>query len=392
MRSGDLPVPVFGLRGGRPANRARAVRSDRPPTASAALSNPDEVSRCGAVTSYGWVRSQYLRRLSSQVRVAGTNRDSGLYSQYNLQDGIRSHRQPSYGSSAVTAVRNHRRVCADGRRRPRAGPIRPCPDPVRSFRFVDDRCRLLEDNAIQGMLGAGASSPAERCAAPAACPRRDSRPDAGAAAPLTMIDVVSSGFETGSLDHDAPWPDGEARRSPEASRRTVVPSRATTPTARALQPSQQPARLLRLVGPDLGGQGGAMPSAPAGRRRANQGHAVVGAVVASRRSPLIFRRTAGLRCAVLAAGCRAPRPRAATQTPTATTTNTGLRSQEMQQRLADADIATAVGVGDPRRLHGRRRQLLLAGGHGCSAPLGAGHRHLDVVPYHGSNMNSPTVL
>src|SRR5215470_3137217 len=76
------------------------------------------------------------------------------------------------------------------------------PDPDRSYGYVDDRCGLLEDNTIQEMLGA---KNVVRPYSGAVCQyvlERDSGPNAGAAAPSTMIDVIFSWFETGSLDRE----------------------------------------------------------------------------------------------------------------------------------------------------------------------------------------------
>ena len=76
------------------------------------------------------------------------------------------------------------------------------PDPNRSYGYVDDRCGLLEDNTIQEMLGA---KNVVRPYSGAVCQyvlERDSGPNAGAAAPSTMIDVIFSWFETGSLDRE----------------------------------------------------------------------------------------------------------------------------------------------------------------------------------------------
>jgi hypothetical protein len=75
------------------------------------------------------------------------------------------------------------------------------PDPDRSYGYVDDRCGLLEDNTIQEMLGA---KNVVRPYSGAVCQyvlERDSGPDVGPASP-TMIDVIFSWFETGSLDRE----------------------------------------------------------------------------------------------------------------------------------------------------------------------------------------------
>jgi hypothetical protein len=75
------------------------------------------------------------------------------------------------------------------------------PDPERSYGYVDNRCGLLEDSSIQEMLGA------ENVVRPysgAVCQyilERDSAPDVRPGA-NTMIDVVFSWFETGSLDRE----------------------------------------------------------------------------------------------------------------------------------------------------------------------------------------------
>jgi hypothetical protein len=66
------------------------------------------------------------------------------------------------------------------------------PDPDRSYGYVDDRCGLLEDSTIQEMLTA---DNVVRPYSGAVCQyvlERDS----------TMIDVVFSWFETGSLDRE----------------------------------------------------------------------------------------------------------------------------------------------------------------------------------------------
>jgi hypothetical protein len=76
------------------------------------------------------------------------------------------------------------------------------PDPDRSYGYVDDRCGLLEDSTIQEMLTA---DHVVRPYSGAVCQyvlERDSGPDVGAGAPPTMIDVVFSWFETGSLDRE----------------------------------------------------------------------------------------------------------------------------------------------------------------------------------------------
>jgi uncharacterized protein DUF3558 len=76
------------------------------------------------------------------------------------------------------------------------------PDPDRSYGYLDDRCGLLEDSTIQEMLGA---KNVVRPYSGAVCQyvlERDSGPNAGAAAPSTMIDVIFSWFETGSLDRE----------------------------------------------------------------------------------------------------------------------------------------------------------------------------------------------
>lgn len=77
------------------------------------------------------------------------------------------------------------------------------PDPERSYGFVDNRCGLLEDSSIQDMLGA---DNVVRPYSGAVCQyvlERASGPDVGAGAPPnTMIDVVFSWFETGSLDRE----------------------------------------------------------------------------------------------------------------------------------------------------------------------------------------------
>ena len=81
----------------------------------------------------------------------------------------------------------------------RAGPA--VPDPERSFGYVDDRCGLLEDSSIEEMLGA---QNVVRPYSGAVCQyvlERDVKPGPGAE-PGTMIDVVYSWFESGSLERE----------------------------------------------------------------------------------------------------------------------------------------------------------------------------------------------
>ncbi|WP_353359126.1 DUF3558 domain-containing protein [Mycobacterium sp.] len=76
------------------------------------------------------------------------------------------------------------------------------PDPNRSYGYVNDRCGLLVDSAVQQAIGA------DHIARPysgAVCQyvlARGSGPDVGAAAPPAMIDVIFSWYETGSLDRE----------------------------------------------------------------------------------------------------------------------------------------------------------------------------------------------
>jgi hypothetical protein len=75
------------------------------------------------------------------------------------------------------------------------------PDPERSYGYIDNRCGLLEDSSIQEMLGA---QTVVRPYSGAVCQyvlERDSGSGVGAS-PATMVDVVFSWFETGSLDRE----------------------------------------------------------------------------------------------------------------------------------------------------------------------------------------------
>src|SRR6478752_1942615 len=77
------------------------------------------------------------------------------------------------------------------------------PDPDRSYGYVDNRCGLLEDSSIQEILGA---DNVVRPYSGAVCQyvlERGSGPDVGAGGPpVTIVDVVFSWFETGSLDRE----------------------------------------------------------------------------------------------------------------------------------------------------------------------------------------------
>jgi hypothetical protein len=100
------------------------------------------------------------------------------------------------------------------------------PDPDRSYGYVDDRCGLLEDTTIEEMLGA---KNVVRPYSGAVCQyvlERDSGPQ-GAAASSTMIDVVFSWFETGSLDRE----------------RTLAQQRGATVTEKVIE--RHPAFLAR---------------------------------------------------------------------------------------------------------------------------------------------------
>ena len=117
------------------------------------------------------------------------------------------------------------------------------PDPDRSYGYVDDRCGLLEDTSIQEMLGA------ENVVRPysgAVCQyvlERDSGPNAGAAAPSTMIDVIFSWFETGSLDRERD-PGRTARREGHREGRRAAPGVPGAPRHQRrglLRPSRRPA-------------------------------------------------------------------------------------------------------------------------------------------------------
>ncbi|MDV3127641.1 DUF3558 domain-containing protein [Mycobacterium sp. 21AC1] len=81
------------------------------------------------------------------------------------------------------------------------------PDPDRNYGYVDDRCGLLLDSSIQEILGA---DNVVRPYSGAVCQYVLSRtaagapagPDGGAGAPLNMLDVVFSWFESGSLERE----------------------------------------------------------------------------------------------------------------------------------------------------------------------------------------------
>jgi hypothetical protein len=76
------------------------------------------------------------------------------------------------------------------------------PDPNRSYGYVDDRCGLLVDSAIQQTIGA---DQIVRPYSGAVCQyvlARGLGPDVGAATPAVMIDVTFAWYETGSLDRE----------------------------------------------------------------------------------------------------------------------------------------------------------------------------------------------
>jgi hypothetical protein len=76
------------------------------------------------------------------------------------------------------------------------------PDPNRSYGYVDDRCGLLVDSAIQQAIGA---DQIVRPYSGAVCQyvlARGLGPDVGAATPAVMIDVTFAWYETGSLDRE----------------------------------------------------------------------------------------------------------------------------------------------------------------------------------------------
>lgn len=76
------------------------------------------------------------------------------------------------------------------------------PDPNRSYGYVDDRCGLLVNSAIQQAIGA---DQIVRPYSGAVCQyvlARGLGPDVGAATPAVMIDVTFAWYETGSLDRE----------------------------------------------------------------------------------------------------------------------------------------------------------------------------------------------
>ena len=82
----------------------------------------------------------------------------------------------------------------------RAGP--GALDANRSYGYVDDRCGLLADGSVQQIMGA---DHIVRPYSGAVCQyvlSRGSRPDAGAAMPSVIVDVVFSWYEAGSLDRE----------------------------------------------------------------------------------------------------------------------------------------------------------------------------------------------